>query len=379
MVNFTTSKRKPTVCQLLHGLWVGGAEVLAARLARQLRDYYRFVFVCLDELGSLGEELQREGFRVEVLGRQPGLDWRCPVRLAKILRQERADVLHAHQYTPFFYGMVGRLLCSRPAVMFTEHGRHQPDYPRPKRMFANRLLLTRRDRVVGVGGAVQQALVDNEGIPPDRISVIYNGVDLQTFSGERSHREVVRAELGFQPTDFVIFQVARLDYLKDHLTAIRAFDHVVREYPDAWLVLVGEGPELPKIQALVKEKNLTERVRFLGLRKDVPRLLAAADLFLLTSVSEGIPVTLIEAMAASIPIVSTNVGGVSEVVEDGKTGLLARSGDDASLAEKTLRVASDPRLAQQMGQAGHERAKSLFSEAQMHSGYVRLYQEMLRG
>ncbi|MGF1580089.1 MAG: glycosyltransferase [Gemmataceae bacterium] len=379
MVNSTIRKRKPTVCQVLHGLWVGGAEVLAARLARQLRDHYHFVFVCLDELGSLGKELQREGFRVEVLERGQGLDWRCPVRLAKILRHERVDLLHAHQYTPFFYSMMGRLLCSRPAVMFTEHGRHQPDYPRPKRIFANRLLLTRRDRVVSVGEAVRQALVDNEGIPSDRISVIYNGVDLQAFADNRVHREAVQAELGIKPTDFTIFQVARLDYLKDHLTAIRTFERVVLARPDSWLVLVGEGPEFPKIQSLVEEKNLAERVQFLGLREDVPRLLASADLFLLTSISEGIPLTLIEAMAAKVPIVSTNVGGVPEVIEDGKTGMLVPSGEDHLLARKILELASDGYRRRQIAQCGFERALAFFSETQMHSSYLQLYEEMLRG
>src|SRR4051795_10154558 len=98
-----------TVCQLLHGLGVGGAEMLAARLARRLRDRFRFVFACLDEVGTLGEELRGDGFTVEVLDRKPGLDWSCPLRLARLLRSRRVDVLHAHQYTPFFYGMVARL------------------------------------------------------------------------------------------------------------------------------------------------------------------------------------------------------------------------------------------------------------------------------
>src|SRR6516165_4253528 len=136
-----------TVCQVLHTLCVGGAEVLAARLARRLRDRYRFLFVCLDELGTLGEELRNEGFPVHVLGRRPGLDLRCTYRLAALLRRERVDVIHAHQYTPFFYCLTARLLCRRPALLFTEHGRHFPDYPRRKRMLANRLLLRQRDRV----------------------------------------------------------------------------------------------------------------------------------------------------------------------------------------------------------------------------------------
>ena len=379
MVNVSIRSRKPTVCQLLHGMQVGGAEVLATRLARQLCHRYKFLFACLDELGTLGEELRRDGFRVEVLQRCPGLDWRCPVKLANLLRQERVDLVHAHQYTPFFYGMAARLLCPRPAVMFTEHGRHFPDYPRQKRIWANRLLLTKRDRVVGVGDAVRQALIDNEGISPQRVDVIYNGVDLHRFSGSSTTRADVRRELGVCDTDTVILQVARLDYLKDHATAIRTFSRVLSQRKNTWLVLVGEGPELAKIRALVEQSNLTQRVLFLGLRSDVDRLVSAADVFLLTSISEGIPVTLIEAMAAGVPIVSTNVGGVSEVVESGATGFLAQAGDDDALATHVMHLVTDGDLRRQMGMRGHERAWEMFSESQMHSGYLRLYEEMFRG
>jgi glycosyltransferase involved in cell wall biosynthesis len=137
-------------------------------------------------------------------------------------------------------------------------------------------------------------------------------------------------------------------------------------------VLIGEGPERTGIQNLVRQRGLEPFVRFLGLRTDVGRLLQAGDLVLLSSISEGIPLTLIEAMAAGLPVVSTNVGGVGEVVEDGRTGLLAPAGDDAALAEKILRLADSPELRRQMGQFGRKRA-------QMHGLYLRLYQEMVQG
>jgi glycosyltransferase involved in cell wall biosynthesis len=204
---------RPTICQLLHTLHVGGAEMLAARLARRLRDRCRFVFACLEERGTLGEELRQEGFAVEVMGRRPGLDLGCAWRLGRLLRRERVDVLHAHQYTPFFYAIVGRFPFSRPPVLFTEHGRHQPDYPRRKRILFNRLMLRRRDRVVAVGEAVQQALIGNEGISPRRIEVVYNGIDADQFAGRPGDRAEVRRELGLSAGELAIIQVARLDYL----------------------------------------------------------------------------------------------------------------------------------------------------------------------
>lgn len=368
---------RPTICQVLHTLQVGGAEVLAARLARQLQGSYRFLFVCLDNLGSLGEELQAEGFRVEVLNRRPGRDWRSTFRLARLLRREEVALLHAHQYTPFFYALTARWLGRRIPVLFTEHGRHFPDYPRRKRIMANRLLMTRRDRVVGVGETVRQAVIVNEGIAAERVEVIYNGIDLEAFDPKCADRDSTRRDMGVGPNDLVVVQVARLDYLKDHLTALRAMERVAARRREVRLVLVGEGPEREKIEAEIRQRRLSEHVRLLGLRSDVGRLVSAADVFLLTSISEGIPLTVIEAMGAELPVVSTRVGGVGEIVLEGQTGLLARAGDDCALAEHILSLAAEPTRRRQMGQFGCQRARAVFCERRMHAEYVRLYEEMI--
>jgi glycosyltransferase involved in cell wall biosynthesis len=262
-------------------------------------------------------------------------------------------------------------------MLFTEHGRHFPDFPRRKRILINRLLLRRSDKVVAVGKAVRQALVANEGIRPGRISVIYNGIEAGAFSCNAGGREAVRRELQIDAGSLVLVQVARLDYLKDHATAIRTIQHVVAHRPETLLLLIGEGPELAKIEDQVRQSNLVKHIRFLGLRQDVPRLLAAADLCLLTSISEGIPLTLIEAMCACLPVVATEVGGVGEVVEDGKTGFLARAQDHRALAQLVVRLAEAPALRRHLGLQGRQRAEAVFSQQQMHGAYNRLYQEML--
>jgi glycosyltransferase involved in cell wall biosynthesis len=353
--------------------------MLAARLARRLRNACRFVFFCLDELGTLGEELRGEGFTVEVLGRQSGVDAQCALRLARALRRQRIDLIHAHQYTPFFYSLLARLLFDHPPVLFTEHGRHHPDFRRPKRVLANRLLLQRRDRVVGVGQAVRRALINHEGLPARRVGVIYNGIDTAGFANGTHDRYAIRREIGVGADDFVVLLVARLDYLKDHATAVRTLRHVIQRRPETRLVLVGDGPERSAIQRLVEQYRLAHAVRFLGLRKDVDRLLKATDLFVLTSISEGIPLTVLEAMAAGLPVLATRVGGLPEVIDEGETGCLAPSGDDASLAHYLLALADDPALRQRMGRRGQERARALFSEGLMHARYLDLYRSMHRG
>src|SRR5262249_46384751 len=153
------------------------------------------------------------------------------------------DLIHAHQYTPFFYGAAARLLYRRPPILFTEHGRFHPDYPRRKRMIANRLLLERRDRVAGGGGAGRPGLLRQGGCPPPRVGVVYNGVPLGRFAGNGSDRGAVRRELGLADGDFVAILVARLDPIKDHATAVRAIQEAGKHHPRTRLLLVGDGPE----------------------------------------------------------------------------------------------------------------------------------------
>jgi glycosyltransferase involved in cell wall biosynthesis len=358
---------------------VGGAELLAYRLAQKLRNAYRFVFCCLDELGELGQAVRADGFPVHVLGRRPGFDWRCVRWLKRLLVNERISLVHAHQYTPFFYAVASRQTWRSLPVLFTEHGRFHPDRPSWKRLIFNRAFMRRGDRVIAVGSAVRRALIDNEGIQRERVAVIYNGIDPSPYLASTSLCAHVRRELGLSDNDFVLAQVARLDPLKDHCTALRTVSRLADNMPNVRLLLVGDGPQRRHIEREIARKGLDSYVRLLGTRRDVERILAAADLFLLTSISEGIPLTLLEAMAAGRPPVATRVGGVSEVVEDGATGVLVPAGDDQALATAIQRLAGDAPLRRRMGAAGQQRAIASFSEQQNHRAYSTLYGEMLNG
>lgn len=375
---------RPVICQVLHSLHIGGAEVLADGLARSLSKHFRFVFVCLDEIGSLGERLMSDGFPVGLVNRKtPGIDWKCGFRLAAKLREQKVDVIHAHQYTPFFQSLVSRLSYRRPPIVFTEHGRHFPDSRSAKRVAVNRLLLRQNDRCFGVGESVRQALIKNEGLPDDRVEVIYNGVDLKPFAAVRDDnvlRAEMRAELGLDDRDFVVLQVARLNPLKDHLTAVRAIERLVESDPfrcgrRVHLLLAGEGEQRSLIEQVLRDRTLESHVTLLGARRDVPQLLAASDAFLLSSISEGIPLTLIEAMAAGVPVVSTNVGGIGEVVTDRETGLLAPAGDDARLAEH-LESLTDTSLRNHLCARATRIAEKRFSLRRMHSKYGRVYRQL---
>ncbi len=363
---------RPTILELVHSLDVGGAERLVERTVMGLSGW-RFVVACLDYLGDIGKQLIQQGIPVFCLERCPGIDWRCVWRLRALVRKHAITVIHAHQYTPFSYALLGRLGGSQPPIVFTEHGRHQPDYRRWRRVWVNRLLTRRQDRIVAVGQAVKKALVCNEGFSEQRIQVIYNGIPLEQFSNVPVRGREARAQLGIRDEAFVVAHVARLDYLKDHRTALEAIACLRDNLPEVVYLVVGDGPLQKEISQRIVELRLESHVRLLGTRQDVPLILAASDAFMLSSISEGIPLTVIEAMAAGVPLVATRVGGLEEMIDDGVQGVLRPPKDPRALASALLSLARNPELRAQMGRAGRQRAQERFSETTMLAAYDDLF------
>jgi glycosyltransferase involved in cell wall biosynthesis len=373
------ASEQPTICHVLHNLnGGGGTQALATKLTRALSHRYRFTFACLDSLGTFGLQLREEGYAVTLLHRRPGIDFGCARRLANFLGREKVRIVHAHHYSPFFYATAARGLGASPPVLYAEHGPFGARRSRRSRVLYNRLAVRKVDRLVAVGETMREAMASNDGFPADQVEVIYNGVDASVFASDRLHRAAVRRALGLAPAEFVVIHVARLDPVKDHLTAIKAMQRVARQRPNVRLLLVGEGSEQERIETEIASRGLAPSVRLLGMRDDVANLLQAADLFLLTSINETISVAAIEAMCAGLPVVATRVGGMPEVVIDGETGLLRSSGDCESLAAAILHLMEYPALAFEMGRRGRRRAEELFSERQMSFRYQNCYQEMLR-
>jgi glycosyltransferase involved in cell wall biosynthesis len=366
---------RKTVCHLLHSLEIGGAEVLASRLSRALADRFRFVFVCLDEIGEIGDSLRSDGYLVARLDRHPGVDFGCIGRLARFLDDEQVDLIHAYHYTPFFYAAAARGFWRRWPILYAEHSRPALDYPRPKRVLFNRCAFHSLDRVVAVGECMREALVKNERITR-RIDVIYNGVDATAAPGQLARADV-RAELNLGVHDFVIVQVARLDPIKDHLTSIDTMRRLAVRHADVRLLLVGDGPERRRIHDAIAVHRLETQVRVLGVRHDVTRLLQAADLFLLTSMAEAIPVSVLEAMSTGLPVVATAVGGVPEVVIHDSTGLLVPARDAGALCAAIEQLITDESRRRRLGACAAERARSAFSQGQMISRYRQCYEAML--
>ncbi|MFI4859072.1 MAG: glycosyltransferase [Phycisphaerales bacterium JB063] len=373
---------RPVIAHVLHRLDFAGAEVLAAQIARGMRERYRFVFMVLDGVGPLGDRLRDDGFEVLELHRRPGVDRQAMRAMREALRTHDVGLLHAHQYTPFFYASAGRGLALRRRVpiLFTEHGRHTPDRRSTKRVLANKLLLAKGDRVTAVSGFIRQALIDNEAIPADRVQTLYNGIDpgpTRSAQERVADRVAARAALGLEMEVPIVVQAARFHPVKDHATALRAWQQVHAELPEARLVLLGDGPLRDELEALAHELGIEEAVHFMGQVPDVRALLPGADVAMLSSLSEGLSVTLLEAMAAGLPIVATAVGGNPELVADEATGLLAPRGDAERLASHLLALLGDATRRAALGKAGRSRLLQRFTAEQMHAGYARYYEALL--
>ncbi len=308
------------------------------------------------------------GVPVEALATPDGRARLSLWRLARRLRAIRPAVLHTHNPAPHRVGAAVRMLAPIPALVHSKHGRnyvageHNPSV-------LNRVASRISDIVVAVSEDAAGFARRYDGVPEGRLRVIRNGIDVAAFqgAGPRSGNGGPRAVC-----------VARLNRVKDLPTLIHAVRHIVDKEPRFTLDLVGDGPDRARVEDTIRFHGLGDRVRLLGFRDDVRDLLARADVFLLSSISEGISLTLLEAMAAGLPVVATDVGGNSEVVVPERTGLLVPPSDPIALADATLRVLHDRGLAERLGAAGHDRVEEDFSVRAMVSAYEALYLEILR-
>lgn len=378
---------------LVHGLPVGGTEVMVCHLARRLRATGNSVVIgCLDAIGDLGLNLRAEGFEVEVHGRKPGFDLALVRKLARSVRQHRIDVVHAHQYTCFFYAALAKLWTRVPLV-FTEHGRFYPDLPSRKRRFFNRFFGGSADRITAVSRGVQASLSDIEGFDSRRIEVIYNGIDLARLARRSSvDKGEAKACLGLPSTAKVIGTVGRLDPIKNQPLLLKAFASLLPRAPGTYLVIAGDGPEMAKLRGLAERLGIAKNTLFLGQRSDVEQIFAALDVFALSSFSEGTPMTIIEAMASSTPIVATAVGGIPEIVTDGEEALLLQGippvveGEDNIPARQYIegfaaaleRVLDDETLARALAVRALDRAQREFSLVAITARYQEIYHSVVK-
>jgi glycosyltransferase involved in cell wall biosynthesis len=276
--------------------------------------------------------------------------------------------VHTHNVKAHLQGSLAAVLAGAKVVLNTKHGHVFPESRTAIRL--NRLALAGTRRVVAVSEDTAKRAVEVERLPPEKLTVIHNGVDLSLYAPPTERRPSTRGNL---------IHVARLSPEKDQLTLLRSAQVLVERCPDFRLQVVGDGPSRRDLEGMAQALGLGERVIFHGASQDVPALLRAAGMFVLSSRSEGIALTLLEAMATGLPVVATRVGGNAEVVIDGETGLLVPPGDPAGLAHAIGALIADPERAGRMGDRGHLRAQEHFDVRRVVRRYEALYLDLLGG
>ncbi len=359
------------VLHVVENLDVGGLERVVVDLVRGARACEPAV-ACLGDGGALADDVRGAGHPLRALARRRGVDWFLLPRLVRLARRHGARVVHCHNRGPLVYGAPAARLAGGARVVFTAHGARTAGRPHAARWRRLGLL----DAVVCVSADAARIATGAGGVDPRIVHVIPNGIDVTRFDAPVDRGET-RRRLGIPATAVVAGIVARLTRAKAHDVLLDAFERVASRRADAWLLVVGDGELRNAVEERVRAMDARERVVLAGERRDVPAVLAAMDVFVLSSVTEGLAVTLLEAMAARRPVVATRVGGNAEVVVDGETGRLVRPSDPVALADAMLEVMARPPAAEAMGRAGRARVEARFSTRAMVDAYERLYASLV--
>lgn len=362
------ARKRVSVVHLVSNLNMGGLEKVVYDLTR-CADHKRFSVsvICLGEIGDLAKEFESIGVPVESLGLSNQGVLRRALALARRWRTSKPNILHTHNVAPHIAGAIAAKLCGDIRIVHTKHGQNYPIVW--KVLLVNRIASWLTDRIVPVSKDAAEIAIHREGVPERKITVIRNGIDLMRFS------YTDRTEPSSQCK---AIHVARLNYpTKDQDTLLRAVRLVADAEPRFVLDIVGVGPHREHLERLCDELQLRPHVKFLGARRDVHALLSRADMFVLSSISEGLPITLLEAMATGLPVVSTGVGGVPELVVQGETGLLVPERSPDALSDAILEIIRNPQRAHKMGAAGRKCVAEHFDLQHVAATYEELYESLV--
>jgi glycosyltransferase involved in cell wall biosynthesis len=353
---------------------IGGTEMVIKNLIEG-SDPVLFdmsIFCIETPIGPWGIAMQNAGLAITATARKPGFDFSLILAIRKHLKANKIDLLHCHQYTPWVYGVLAAF-GTKTNVIFTEHGRFYPDSNTWKRKLINPCLGRITKHITAISQATKQALVDFENLPKEHIEVIYNGI--QPIKVDLAKTLKLRQELKIPDNILVLGTIARLDPIKNHKMMLDAFLLVLKTHPDALLVIVGDGEEREKIKKHIQNLGLEKNVLMPGYDPRPQHYLALMDIFLLSSLSEGTSMTLLEAMSLSKPCVVTDAGGNKEVIADGKNGIVTTNDDADEFSQAIMKLADDKALLNQYGAAGHKRFSRLFDVSVMVKRFSNLYEK----
>ncbi|HJU44116.1 MAG TPA: glycosyltransferase [Vicinamibacterales bacterium] len=360
------------IAHLIESDGPGGAERVVAQLAAGLQSagVETVVFLPAHGEGWLAEQLRGSGVAIEHFHVDRPVSPACGRSLTDAFRRRGITVAHSHEFSMAVYGAWAAWRARIPHVITMHGGRYYAG--RLRRRLAMRAAIAASARTVAVSAALARALSDDLGVQPSRIDMIPNGV-----AYEPPQRVTLRAELRLQPDDRLIVCVGNLYAVKGHQHLIDAVAQLAQRHPSLHLAIAGRGELEDELAAQAQSRGIAGRVHLLGLRSDVSAILAAADIFAMPSLSEGLPMALLEAMFAARPIVATDVGEVAVALAHGDAGVLVEPGNAGALAGAIEGLLIDPRRSRELGDRARRRAVAEYDVSRMVRRYHATYDELV--
>ena len=374
----------PHVVHVIYRLAVGGLENGLVNLLNRLPPQaWRHTVVSLTDIdATFAKRIERDDVELVSLGQGPGHAFDAYPRLWRLFRRTRPSIVHTRNLAALEVAPVA-WAAGVPARVHGEHGRdvEDPDGRNRRRQQIRRLYRPFVTRYVAVSPDLESYLTDTIGVPARRVDQIYNGVDTERFAPASARVSIDGCP--FDERHWIVGAVGRLDAVKDHANLARGFAAAIARVPGLRdtlrLVVVGEGPERQRVESILADAGLRDHAWLPGERHDVPAVLRGLDAFVLPSLGEGVSNTILEAMAAGVPVIATNVGANANLVADGTTGTIVPHSDADALGAAIASYAGDPTLARTHGHAGRARVEQRFSLERMVDRYHRLYLSLVDG
>jgi glycosyltransferase involved in cell wall biosynthesis len=374
------------IVQLVANLEIGGLERLAVDLARaQKAAGHHPLIYCLGQKGAFADQAESSGIPVIAFHKGAGMRPGTVFQIARQLKQDRPDILHGHNHLVHHYAVAAARLAGVPVVVNTRHREEvqilekadgsgfcrSNESPDKKADLIFRAALPWTDALIFISEDTRRFFVDHRGIPAAKTHVILNGAPLEPFLARPASPGSVLPRFRFGTA-------GRMVPAKDHLMLVDAFAIVAKALPEAELHFAGNGPLRERIEERIADLDLGKRITLHGPLFDMPGYLSGLDAFVLSSLTEGLPIAILEAMAARLPIVSTRVAGVPEAAPEGRIARYAPMGDAPALAKAMIETARDPQIAAK-GEEGCRLACTEFTIERMWKEHEALFQSLLPG
>ena len=357
----------------------GGAETVLLNIAKNLDKNQFNTTVVLHRSRWLHEQLKKYNIDTKIIPSRRSWDIAFISKFVRLCRQLKIEIIHSHLSGANLYSSLAGMILRIPVIATYHNEFIMPGRTERFIMFKSMLVRKLAAKIVLIADFMQKDYIQKGKFSPEKLMTVYNGIDLDN---QRNNREIsdLRNELGLKDNEIIVGNVANIRQPKGHRYLIETARQVCNDLPDVKFLLIGDpgkGELKKEIEEQIAGLHLENNVKLLGFRQDVHKLLHLMDIFVLSSTSEGLPLSVVEAMAASKPVVATNIGGLPEIVIPDETGYLVEPADSAALAEKLSILIKNEDLRQQMGEKGRNMAINKFSIETMIDTYQNLYKELL--